>query len=62
MENVSERILDRNYYVILFSLADTPFTQLKLSEIGSWIGRRNKTPNAMVGAISRGKFHKFFDR
>nr|CAD7197227.1 unnamed protein product [Timema douglasi]CAD7398920.1 unnamed protein product [Timema poppensis] len=32
---------------------DTPFGQLKLNEIGSWLGRRNKTPSAIVGSISR---------
>jgi len=33
---------------------DTPFGQVKLSEIGAWLGRRNKNPRAFVGAISRG--------
>ncbi|XP_026319290.1 putative ATP synthase subunit f, mitochondrial [Hyposmocoma kahamanoa] len=33
--------------------ADTPFSQLKISEIGSWFGRRNKTPAAVAGACSR---------
>ncbi|CAH0719591.1 unnamed protein product, partial [Brenthis ino] len=32
---------------------DTPFGQVKLSEIGSWLGRRNKTPSAIGGAFSR---------
>ncbi|GFG30471.1 hypothetical protein Cfor_12780, partial [Coptotermes formosanus] len=32
---------------------DTPFGQLKLSEIGAWLGRRNKNPRAIAGAISR---------
>ncbi|CAG2067352.1 unnamed protein product [Timema podura] len=32
---------------------DTPFGQLKLNEIGSWLGRRNKSPSAVVGSISR---------
>ncbi|KAH1015973.1 hypothetical protein HUJ04_007272 [Dendroctonus ponderosae] len=32
---------------------DTPFGQLKLSEVGSWLGRRDKSPRAVVGAISR---------
>jgi len=34
--------------------ADTPFGQLKLNEISAWLGRRNKNPRAIVGAISRG--------
>lgn len=36
-----------------YSVADTPFSQLKISEIGAWLGRRNKTPQAVVGAFSR---------
>lgn len=32
---------------------DTPFAQVKLGELGSWFARRNKSPRAMVGAISR---------
>ncbi|XP_060522378.1 putative ATP synthase subunit f, mitochondrial [Cylas formicarius] len=32
---------------------DTPFGQLKLSEVGAWIGRRNKTPSAIAGVFSR---------
>lgn len=35
--------------------ADTPFGQLKLTEVGAWFGRRNKNPRALVGAVSRGK-------
>lgn len=26
---------------------------MKISEIGSWLGRRNKTPQAVAGAFSR---------
>jgi len=33
--------------------ADVPFGQVKLGEIGAWLGRRNKTPNALAGAVSR---------
>ncbi|XP_069692197.1 putative ATP synthase subunit f, mitochondrial [Periplaneta americana] len=36
-----------------YGTPDTPFGQLKLSEVGAWIGRRNKNPKAMVGALSR---------
>ncbi|XP_033211080.1 putative ATP synthase subunit f, mitochondrial [Belonocnema kinseyi] len=32
---------------------DTPFGQLKLSEVNAWIGRRNKTPTAVAHAVSR---------
>jgi hypothetical protein len=27
---------------------------VKLGELGSWLARRNKTPPAMVAAVSRG--------
>lgn len=37
--------------------ADTPFAQVKLGELGSWFARRNKSPRAMVGAISRGMIY-----
>ncbi|KAI4456360.1 atp synthase f chain mitochondrial-related [Holotrichia oblita] len=33
---------------------DTPFGQVRLGEIGSWLSRRNKHPSAVAGAISRG--------
>lgn len=33
--------------------ADTPFSQLKISEIGGWLGRRNKSPQAFAAACSR---------
>lgn len=36
--------------------ADTPFGQVKLNEIGSWLARRNKTPSAFMGACSRGNY------
>ena len=26
---------------------------MKIGEIGAWIGRRNKSPQAMMGAVSR---------
>ncbi|XP_066140181.1 putative ATP synthase subunit f, mitochondrial [Euwallacea fornicatus] len=32
---------------------DTPFGQVKLSEVGSWLARRNKSPRAIAGAFSR---------
>ncbi|VVC99189.1 putative ATP synthase subunit f, mitochondrial [Leptidea sinapis] len=36
-----------------YGKADTPLAQVKLSELGAWFGRRNKTPSAVTGAISR---------
>ncbi|XP_013118702.1 putative ATP synthase subunit f, mitochondrial [Stomoxys calcitrans] len=36
-----------------YGKADVPFGQVKLGELGAWFGRRNKTPNAMAGAMSR---------
>ncbi|XP_018015884.1 putative ATP synthase subunit f, mitochondrial [Hyalella azteca] len=32
---------------------DTPFTQVRLRELGSWLARRNKTPRAATQAVSR---------
>lgn len=34
-------------------LADVPLGQVKLAELGAWLGRRDKNPKAMVSAISR---------
>lgn len=34
--------------------ADTPLSQVKLNELGAWFSRRNKSPQAMVQAMSRG--------
>ncbi|KAF4520500.1 hypothetical protein B566_EDAN004751 [Ephemera danica] len=36
-----------------YGKADTPFSQLKVAEIGGWLGRRNKSPKAVAGAVSR---------
>lgn len=47
-------IITDSYYFNLEFTADTPFGQVKLSELGSWIARRNKTPSAIAGAFSRG--------
>ncbi|XP_059174911.1 putative ATP synthase subunit f, mitochondrial [Physella acuta] len=33
---------------------DTPLAEVKLGELGSWLSRRNKSPNAIWGAIHRG--------
>lgn len=32
---------------------DTPFGKVPLKDLGAWISRRNFTPQAVVGAISR---------
>lgn len=32
---------------------DTPLSEVKLSELVSWLSRRNKSPRAFVSAISR---------
>jgi len=42
----------------MFDLADTAFGQVKLGELGAWLGRRNKSPMAMGSAIGRGKYFK----
>lgn len=33
--------------------ADTPFSQVKVGEVTSWLARREKSPKALVGAFSR---------
>lgn len=33
--------------------ADTPFGQVKLNEVTSWLARRDKTPRGILGGISR---------
>ncbi|EEC00200.1 putative ATP synthase subunit f, mitochondrial [Ixodes scapularis] len=32
---------------------DTPFSELKLTEIGSWLARRKKSPQSVAGLFSR---------
>lgn len=40
--------------IIIFKItADVPFGQVKLGELGAWFGRRNKSPSAIAGAVSR---------
>lgn len=45
------------FYLKLLSnqrnLADTPFSQVKVGEIGAWLSRRDKNPRALVAAVSR---------
>ncbi|XP_022667135.1 putative ATP synthase subunit f, mitochondrial [Varroa jacobsoni] len=41
---------------------DTPLSEVRLSELWAWLGRRNKSPQAMVAAISRAHWrwmHKY---
>merc|ERR1719334_2514260 len=33
---------------------DTPFGQVKISELGGWIGRRSFSPQAMLNGVMRG--------
>lgn len=39
---------------IIFFTADTPFGNVKLKDLGAWLGRRNRSPSAILGACSRG--------
>jgi len=42
---------------------DTPFGQVKVGELAKWLGRRNKSPSAFAGAVSRAYWrwnHKYF--
>ncbi|CAN8003324.1 unnamed protein product, partial [Ixodes hexagonus] len=42
---------------------DTPFSELKLTEVGSWFARRKKSPQALAGLFSRAYWrwqHKYF--
>lgn len=46
------------YVIFLFVFsADTPFGQVKISELGGWLARRNKSPPALMGAISRCEYY-----
>ena len=40
----------------LRSTADTPLAQTKLGELGAWLGRRQKSPQAVTAAVSRGQY------
>ncbi|XP_054282805.1 putative ATP synthase subunit f, mitochondrial [Macrosteles quadrilineatus] len=42
---------------------DTPFGQVKVGELGQWFGRRNKSPQSMIAAVSRAWWrwqHKYY--
>ncbi|XP_018323983.1 putative ATP synthase subunit f, mitochondrial [Agrilus planipennis] len=46
-----------------YGKADTPLSQVKLGELSAWFARRNKSPQAIAGAISRAYWrwnHKYF--
>ena len=34
-------------------LKDVPLADVKLKQVGDWFGRRNKSPSAIAGAMSR---------
>ncbi|KOB75169.1 ATP synthase F chain [Operophtera brumata] len=38
-----------------YGKTDTPFGQVKINELGAWFGRRNKSPSAVMGTVSRGE-------
>lgn len=38
---------------IFYGKRDIPLAEVKMNELGSWLRRRNKSPRAMVQAISR---------
>lgn len=42
-----------NVFLLPSSAADVPLAQVKIAELGAWFGRRNKSPQAMAGAMSR---------
>merc|ERR1711963_50839 len=45
-----------------YGKADTPLAQTKLGELGAWLGRRQKSPQAVTAAVSRGYWrwlHKY---
>ncbi|XP_065580322.1 putative ATP synthase subunit f, mitochondrial [Artemia franciscana] len=37
-----------------YGKADVPLGQVKLGELSQWLGRRNKNPQAVAAAVSRG--------
>merc|ERR1712062_858753 len=38
---------------IFYGKKDVPLGDVKLKQVGDWIGRRNKSPSAIAGAMSR---------
>ncbi|XP_035228303.1 putative ATP synthase subunit f, mitochondrial [Stegodyphus dumicola] len=42
---------------VYYGKKDIPLSEVKIGELGSWLARRNKSPSAMIGAMSRGEFN-----
>ncbi|GFV97757.1 putative ATP synthase subunit f, mitochondrial [Trichonephila clavipes] len=38
---------------VFYGKKDTPLAEVKVGEVGSWLARRNKSPSAMIAAMSR---------
>ncbi|XP_015915281.1 putative ATP synthase subunit f, mitochondrial [Parasteatoda tepidariorum] len=38
---------------VFYGKKDTPFGEVKLGELGSWVGRRQKNPAAIMRAVGR---------
>lgn len=38
---------------IYYGKKDVPLADVKLKQVGDWVGRRNKSPSAIAGAMSR---------
>ncbi|CAL1266889.1 unnamed protein product [Larinioides sclopetarius] len=38
---------------VFYGKKDLPLSEVKVGELGAWLARRNKSPSAMAGAISR---------
>lgn len=46
----------RSFYVFLVSLAEKRLMDVKLNELGAWLGGRDFTPNGILSAIRRGEY------
>lgn len=53
LDRIQERFTRLMFRMVF--IADTPLGQVKLGELMAWFGRRNKSPQAAVSAISRGE-------
>lgn len=47
----------RSFYVFLVSLAEKRLMDVKLNELGAWLGGRDFTPNGILSAIRRGEYN-----
>lgn len=45
------------FYVFLVSLAEKRLMDVKLNQLGAWLGGRDFTPNGILSAIRRGKYN-----